>query len=215
MATCTWCLAEMTTAVTCTVDALHLDGRSVKMIPNGRRSGSGARRRCDDCGVASGGWHHPGCDLQRCPLCRRQLLSCGCRFDEDGPRDDGHDEGDDEEDPEQDDQFDTPLAPHGVDGNGAPTEMTSIGGVSVVVHRVDPYPLTDITTIEGIRCTTALRTVIDLATEVEPDHLVEMIADCLDRSLFTIEEADRRLVQPDMANHRGAERVRRALQRVR
>ena len=29
--------------------------------------------------------HHPGCDMERCPLCRQQALMCGCRFDEDGP----------------------------------------------------------------------------------------------------------------------------------
>ena len=41
--------------------------------------------RCGDCGVIRGGSHHPGCDLQRCPACGRQLMSCGCSFDEDGP----------------------------------------------------------------------------------------------------------------------------------
>ena len=38
--------------------------------------------RCGDCGVERGGYHHPGCDVEECPLCRTQLLSCDCLDDE-------------------------------------------------------------------------------------------------------------------------------------
>lgn len=34
--------------------------------------------RCHDCGVALGRIHHPGCDLEECPRCHGQLLSCEC-----------------------------------------------------------------------------------------------------------------------------------------
>lgn len=34
--------------------------------------------RCHDCGIAHGGYHHPGCDAERCPRCFGQLISCGC-----------------------------------------------------------------------------------------------------------------------------------------
>lgn len=34
--------------------------------------------RCPDCNVASGGYHHPGCDNEECPNCHLQLLSCSC-----------------------------------------------------------------------------------------------------------------------------------------
>ena len=59
-----------------------------------RRSGDG---RCGDCGVEPGGYHHLGCDLARCPRCARQLITCGCPFDEldDGEGFDDIDEGDD------------------------------------------------------------------------------------------------------------------------
>lgn len=34
--------------------------------------------RCHDCGVKAGQFHHPGCDVEECPLCHHQLISCGC-----------------------------------------------------------------------------------------------------------------------------------------
>jgi len=116
-------------------------------------------------------------------------LSCECWFDEDGPE------------------------PLGVDGNGSPIERMWIGDQEVIIHRAN-VPESDITTLNGIRLTTPLRTVIDVAAEVEPEHLREMIEDCVQRRLFTVEDAVRRLAEPDMAGHRGAELLRRAIDRL-
>lgn len=44
---------------------------------------SGAYKKCHDCGVTDGNYHHPGCDVERCPRCRGQLISCGCLDKED------------------------------------------------------------------------------------------------------------------------------------
>jgi hypothetical protein len=105
------------------------------------------------------------------------------------------------------------VEPFGVDGNGAPTERRWIGGQEVIFHYVDHVPDSDITTVRGIRCTTPLRTVIDLAPEVETAHLIEMVEDSFERRLFTVEEAWRRLGEPDMASNRGAELLRQVLPR--
>lgn len=38
----------------------------------------GTRGRCGDCGVLEGEFHEPGCDMEICPFCRGQLITCDC-----------------------------------------------------------------------------------------------------------------------------------------
>ena len=198
MAVCSWCDREMRVAMSCSVGALHLDGKRVDMIPWGR-SGRHEREKCHDCGVAPGGFHHLGCDMQRCPLCRRQMMSCGCRFDEDGP------EEDDLEPPD----------PLHVDEDGTLVEVRVIGGQEFLVRYVDELPEKDRSVVDGIPCTTALRTVIDLAADPAIDEagLDRIVNQFLDRGLFTVAEARARIAEPDMCRRRGAALVGGALDR--
>jgi hypothetical protein len=97
-----------------------------------------------------------------------------------------------------------------MDSNGCPTERVRLGDQEVVVHY-DDIPETDITTVKGIRCTTPLRTVIDIASDIDAAQLERIVQDCLDRRLFTAEEAWARLAEQDMVRRPGAELLRRAL----
>ncbi len=36
---------------------------------------------CHDCAAIKGEFHVPGCDMERCPACRGQAISCGCAED--------------------------------------------------------------------------------------------------------------------------------------
>lgn len=192
MAVCSWCHAEMRGASTCTVDALHREGRRVELAPFRDRKKSA---RCGSCGVAVGGWHHPGCDLQRCPLCRGQMCSCDCLFDEDEV---------------DEDEIDEDLEPYGVDGNGAPTAIKRIGDVEVIYHYVEVLAC-DVAEVDGIPVTTPLRTVIDLAPDITRERLTAVVHDCLSRRLFSLDEAWHRLAQPDMREYRGAALLRQVL----
>ena len=37
---------------------------------------------CHDCGVLKGDFHVPSCDVEECPVCCGQLISCDCEFDD-------------------------------------------------------------------------------------------------------------------------------------
>ena len=37
---------------------------------------------CHDCNARIGEYHHPGCDMERCPKCGCQLISCNCHVED-------------------------------------------------------------------------------------------------------------------------------------
>lgn len=96
------------------------------------------------------------------------------------------------------------------DSNGRPTERVLLGGQEVIVHY-DDIPDKDLTSVHGIRCTTPLRTVIDIAPDVDAARLEEIVQECLERGLFTIGEARDRLAERDMLTRPGAVLLRQLL----
>lgn len=84
MAICKFCEQEMLEADSCTVEVFDdIPGGPYPRIRFGSERPRWPGDRCGDCGVKRGSFHHPGCDIERCPNCGRQAISCGCWTDED------------------------------------------------------------------------------------------------------------------------------------
>jgi hypothetical protein len=97
-----------------------------------------------------------------------------------------------------------------IDVNGCLTERVLLGSQKVIVHY-DDIPESDVTTIHGMRCTTALRTVIDIAPDLSSRELERVVRDCLERRLFSVGEALARIAEPDMLPRPGAKLLRQVL----
>jgi hypothetical protein len=90
MCKCDYCNQEMLDhehVITCTWNT-HVefgDGTSMPSIPyeNEYLDPNDRTHHCHDCGVLVGNYHHPGCDMERCPRCGGQLISCGCLLADD------------------------------------------------------------------------------------------------------------------------------------
>lgn len=67
----------------CLFKILEYKGRKYKRIKFGEsvRFPINGHKKCPDCQVEVGQYHHFGCDWEECPRCGGQLLTCKCKFD--------------------------------------------------------------------------------------------------------------------------------------
>ena len=79
MAICKWCKKEMMDpkVVTCKANKKIEFTDEVTLKATTFHFGE-STGRCSDCNIKHGGNHHPGCDIERCPKCGGQLISCDC-----------------------------------------------------------------------------------------------------------------------------------------
>lgn len=68
---------------------ITIEGTPFERIPYGRERGwpMPAESPCGDCAVAVGQYHVPGCDIEECPRCHGQLITCECEVEDDGDAD--------------------------------------------------------------------------------------------------------------------------------
>jgi hypothetical protein len=85
MAVCALCQGEMLEGISCGTDPIIVLGKVCPPIPFGSERARGVPRwlvaaatHCNDCGVPKGGIHHHGCDIEECPVCHDQYISCAC-----------------------------------------------------------------------------------------------------------------------------------------
>ena len=86
MAICKSCNKEMSSGESCSHKFLvKEDGSRYARVPflseeEDFFDDDNLPENCPDCGVKKGGIHHDSCDVERCPICNDQLISCDCGF---------------------------------------------------------------------------------------------------------------------------------------
>ena len=82
MAACAFCKREKGIAKGCARMQLEINGLKYERIRVGEKSdyynGKPPNARCADCNAQMGGFHHPGCSYETCPLCGLPRVSCTC-----------------------------------------------------------------------------------------------------------------------------------------
>ncbi len=149
MAICHFCEQEMMSADGCTDAPIVIRDRPYQPVRYGRERGWRRSRdlgRCGDCGILPGQVHHHGCDIEQCPACGRQSISCGCQWagddDDDGEDCDDDWDDDDWDDDDWDDDMET-LQPASIvielDLRPTPDPMKRLSsGAAAARHRSSP-----------------------------------------------------------------------------
>ena len=75
---CGLCGLKIPLSESCTYRKLKCNGIILKRVPFGDEEYNWSTRRCQDCGVYRGGYHHENCACEICPMCGELLTQCDC-----------------------------------------------------------------------------------------------------------------------------------------
>ena len=75
---CSYCHENLPSLESCTCEAIRYSHGSVPRIRFGDEEYDWQTRRCDDCGVYRGCFHHENCSREICPMCGDLLILCDC-----------------------------------------------------------------------------------------------------------------------------------------
>ena len=91
MTICKYCYGEMTEVDGCVkIPFRYKDKKVLQPMKFGsNREGLYIKKeikeegieRCGDCACKIGNYHHSGCDIERCPRCDGQAISCDCKME--------------------------------------------------------------------------------------------------------------------------------------
>ncbi|MCP4111486.1 MAG: hypothetical protein GY749_39150 [Desulfobacteraceae bacterium] len=79
MAVCKFCNKEMLGASSCIDSHVVIEDKKYSPVPYEKPSTVFQKQsRCPECNIMPGGFHHVGCGLEICPLCKGHWVSCRC-----------------------------------------------------------------------------------------------------------------------------------------
>lgn len=81
MAKCNVCGKEKAEKVGCDWAYFEIDERKYERVKYGDEKRSNSPEEspfCPSCGTPAGGYHHPGCSVEECPICKKKVLHCEC-----------------------------------------------------------------------------------------------------------------------------------------
>lgn len=78
---CGCCNLDMLVTAGCASSEVKCNGKKYKRIRFGDEPLSKRDAYCHDCNARLGFFHHGGCDVERCPACGGQLVSCDCEIE--------------------------------------------------------------------------------------------------------------------------------------
>lgn len=75
---CSMCGEHIPSIESCTCTKVRCGSAEASRIKYGDEEYDWGTRRCGDCGVHRGGYHHENCNREICPMCGELIRLCDC-----------------------------------------------------------------------------------------------------------------------------------------